>query len=83
MTEADIEVARLREENARLKAAQNSRVPGIVRLSVSTKGCVSLHGLQAWPVTLYRKQWLYILDHMGDEIRAFIETHKRDLRDKE
>jgi hypothetical protein len=49
---------------------------------VSDKGGVSVYGLGRFPVTLYKEQWLRLLD-MTDEIRAFIREHEGELKTKD
>ena len=61
------ELEKLRAENERLKKA--AARGGSIR--VSEKGGVSIYGLGRFPVTLYKEQWLRLLD-MADDIRAFI-----------
>ena len=80
MAEEDLktELARLRAENERLKS---ERVRG-VSLKVSEKGGVSVYGLGRFPVTLYKEQWIKILD-MADVIRAFIVDNNAQLKEKE
>lgn len=70
------ELERLRAENAALKSGGN------LRLKVSEKGGVSLYGMGRWPVTLYKEQWLKLLD-MADEIRVFIKANDGKLKVKE
>jgi hypothetical protein len=70
------ELARLRAENEALRARRGAP------LRVSDKGGVSVYGLGRFPVTLYKEQWLRLLD-MADEIRAFIREHERELKTKE
>jgi hypothetical protein len=72
------ELARLRAENEALKA----RAGRGGQLRVSEKGGVSVYGLGRFPVTLYKEQWLRLLD-MADEIRAFIREHEAQLKTKE
>ena len=72
------EIERLRAENERLKVRQSSRVA----LKVSEKGGVSVYGLGRFPVTLYKEQWLKLLE-MADDIRAFIAEHETELKAKE
>ena len=50
-------------------------------LKVSEKGGVSVYGLGRFPVTLYKEQWLRLLD-MADDIRAFIVEHESQLKAK-
>lgn len=71
------ELERLKAENERLKSSRG-RSTG---LKVSEKGGVSVYGLGRFPVTLYKEQWVKLLD-MGDEIRAFIKEHESELKAK-
>jgi hypothetical protein len=71
------ELERLRAENAALKG----RGAGATRLRVSEKGGVSVYGLGRFPVTLYKEQWLKLLD-MADEIRRFIAENDSSLKTK-
>ena len=72
------ELARLRAENETLRA----RTRRGTHLRVSEKGGVSVYGLGRFPVTLYKEQWVRLLD-MADEIRAFIREHEAELKTKE
>ena len=74
--ELQAEVARLKAENERLKGSQ-----GRVSLKVGAKGGVSLYGLGRFPVTLYKEQWVKLLD-MADDIRAFLREHDAELKAK-
>lgn len=74
----EAELARLRAENEALK----SRARRAGSLKVSDKGGVSVYGLGRFPVTLYKEQWLRLLD-MADEIRAFIRENEAQLKTKE
>ena len=69
MSDEDLkaELERLRTENAALKKG----APSAIRLKVSEKGAVSVYGMGRFPVTLYKEQWLKLLD-MSDDIRAFL-----------
>lgn len=71
------ELERLKAENARLKAANAKGTS----LRVSEKGGVSVYGLGRFPVTLYKEQWLKLLD-MASEIRSFISEHESQLKSK-
>jgi hypothetical protein len=73
----EAELARLRAENEALKG----RMRGSGQLRVSDKGGVSVYGLGRFPVTLYKEQWLRLLD-MAEEIRAFIRDHDAQLKTK-
>jgi hypothetical protein len=77
-TELQAELDRLRKENEDLRR----RSERAISLKVSQKGGVSLYGLGRFPVTLYKEQWLKILD-MVDEIREFIKNHESQLKTKD
>jgi hypothetical protein len=72
-----VELERLRAENERLK---NRSTRG-VSLKVSEKGGVSVYGLGRFPVTLYKEQWVRLLD-MAEDIRAFIKENDTSLKSK-
>jgi hypothetical protein len=72
------ELDRLKEENAALKKTSSRGLS----LKVSAKGAVSLYGMGRFPVTLYKEQWLKLLD-MNDQIRSFIKANERDLKTKD
>jgi len=72
------ELEKLKAENATLKKASASGLS----LKVSQKGALSLYGMGRFPVTLYKEQWLKILD-MADGIRAFIADNNDALKAKE
>lgn len=84
MAESDDEIRaeleRLRAENEALKASQPRR--GATALKVSEKGAVSVYGLGRFPVTLYKEQWVKLLD-MADEIRSFIAENQSRLKAKD
>ena len=72
------ELERLRRENAALRRGTSSGI----RIKVSEKGAVSVYGMGRFPVTLYKEQWLKLLD-MAAEIRAFIAANESQLKAKE
>ena len=72
------ELERLRAENERLKKAASRG--GSIR--VSEKGGVSVYGLGRFPVTLYKEQWLRLLD-MAEDIRGFIRDNADKLKVKD
>ena len=76
--ELKAELERLRNENASLKkgAARG------MSMKVSEKGGLSVYGMGRFPVTLYKEQWLKLLD-LSEEIRAFIAAHEGELKSKE
>lgn len=79
MSEDDLraELERLKAENEALKV----RGGRSVALRVSEKGGVSVYGLGRFPVTLYKEQWLKLLD-MADDIRTFIAQNEAKLKTK-
>jgi hypothetical protein len=80
MSDEDLraELERLRNENAALKRGSATGI----RLKVSEKGAVSVYGLGRFPVTLYKEQWLKLLD-MSSDIRAFIAANEAQLKAKD
>jgi hypothetical protein len=76
--EMKAELERLRSENAALKKRGSSPV----RMKVSEKGALSVYGMGRFPVTLYKEQWLKLLD-MSSEIRAFIAENEAQLKAKD
>ena len=76
--ELKAELERLRSENATLKKGATAGI----RMKVSEKGAVSIYGMGRFPVTLYKEQWLKLLD-MSDEIRAFIAANEAKLKARE
>ena len=80
MSEEDLkaELERLRSENASLKKGASTGI----RMKVSEKGAVSIYGMGRFPVTLYKEQWLKLLD-MAAEIRSFIAENDAHLKAKE
>jgi hypothetical protein len=73
------ELERLRKENEQLK--QSQRGPRAVSMKVSEKGGLSVYGLGRFPVTLYKEQWLKLLE-MADQIRTFIRENEGSLKTK-
>lgn len=68
--ETKAELERLRNKNAALKKGASAGI----RLKVSEKG--------RFPVTLYKEQWLKLLN-MADDIRAFIAANEAQLKAKD
>jgi hypothetical protein len=77
-SEMKAELERLRAENAQLKTKEK----GGISLKVSEKGALSLYGMGRFPVTLYKEQWLRVLDSAA-EIKAFIQENDSKLKAKE
>lgn len=83
MADLDVnaEIARLREENARLTARMQAQARAKVSLKVSDKGGVSVYGLGRFPVTLYASQWRTLLAST-DLIAGFLADHAGELTEK-
>jgi len=80
MSDEDLkaELERLRSENAALKKGAASGIS----MKVSEKGAVSIYGMGRFPVTLYKEQWLKLLER-ADDIRAFIAQNESRLKTKD
>jgi hypothetical protein len=76
--ELKAELEKLKAENEALKARGTKGVS----LKVSEKGGVSVYGLGRFPVTLYKEQWLKLLD-LAEDLRAFIRENDARLKKKE
>lgn len=72
------ELERLRKENEALKKGASTGIT----MKVSEKGALSVYGMGRFPVTLYKEQWLKLLD-MSDDIRAFITANEGKLKTKD
>jgi hypothetical protein len=79
MSDEDLkaELERLRNENAALKKGAATGIS----MKVSEKGALSIYGMGRFPVTLYKEQWLKLLD-MSDQIRSFIAANDAHLKTK-
>lgn len=80
MSDEDLkaELERLRSENAALKKGAATGIS----MKVSEKGALSIYGMGRFPVTLYKEQWLKLMD-MSAEIRAFIAANEGRLKTKD
>ncbi len=72
------EIERLRAENESLKKAPAKGLS----FRVSEKGAVSVYGMGRFPVTLYKEQWLRLLD-MKEQLLAFIQENDSKLKTKD
>lgn len=75
-------MARLEAENKRLREEIEQRKTGQLRLKVSEKGALSIYGLGRFPVTLYKEQWIRLLDFAG-EIKSFLKENDQLLKTKQ
>jgi hypothetical protein len=74
--ELKAEIERLKKENQDL---QNLNSTDDLSLKIGQKGGLSLYGLGRFPVTLYKNQWLKLINYT-DTIAAFIEVHNNELK---
>ncbi len=74
------ELQRLKAENEALKSSKPPR--GTLSMKVSEKGALSVYGLGRFPVTLYKEQWLKLMN-MSEEILAFIKDNNDRLKTKD
>ena len=68
----------MRSENAALKKGASTGIT----MKVSEKGGLSVYGMGRFPVTLYKEQWLKLLD-LSDDIRAFIAANEGKMKTKD
>jgi len=73
------ELERLRAENENLKKTKRG---GALSMKVSEKGALSVYGMGRFPVTLYKEQWLKLLN-IADEIQKFISDNDHLLKTKD
>ena len=71
------QIERLTAENEALKRSSSKGLS----MKVSEKGALSVYGLGRFPVTLYKEQWLRLLD-MTEDIRGFIKQNEVQLKSK-
>lgn len=74
------ELAEARAQNAKLQAKLAKR--STISMKVSEKGALSVYGLGRFPVTLYVGQWERLFAII-DQIKAFINAHRSELKTKE
>jgi len=79
---AEEKLARLEAENRALKEQVEQRRSGQLRLKISEKGGLSVYGLGRFPVTLYKEQWIRLLDQ-ADEIKEFLKENDQQLKAKQ
>jgi hypothetical protein len=69
------ELERLRAENQALKKKKSDNIT----FKVGQKGGMSMYGLGRFPVTLYKSQWILLLD-AADKIREFLKDNDQELK---
>ena len=72
------EIERLKAENESLKKAPTKGLS----FKVSEKGAVSVYGMGRFPVTLYKEQWIRLMDRK-EELLAFIQENDSRLKTKD
>ena len=72
------ELERLRSENSAFKKGAASGIT----MKVSEKGGLSVYRIGLFPITLYKEQWLRLMD-MSDAMRAFIAANNTVLKTKD
>ena len=80
MSQAEMlaELEALKQENASLKK-QTTRG---LSMKVSERGGLSIYGLGRFPVTLYKEQWMKLMD-VADEVKRFMAAHDHELTSKQ
>ncbi|WP_186645593.1 hypothetical protein [Fluviispira vulneris] len=76
------ELERLRAENAILKSEKKSSHNKEISFKIGEKGGLSVYGLGRFPVTLYKEQWIRLLDKEKD-IREYLNNNADKLKSKE
>ena len=79
---AEQKLARLEAENRALKEQVEQRRSGHLRLKISEKGGLSVYGLGRFPVTLYKEQWIRLLEQT-EEIKEFLKANDQQLKVKQ
>jgi hypothetical protein len=79
---AEQRLARLEAENKALREQIEQRKTGQMRLKISEKGGLSVYGLGRFPVTLYKEQWVRLLDY-SEEIKKFLQANDQQLKAKQ
>ncbi len=72
------EIQRLRAQLAQQQKMLRAFQTQGTTIRVAKSGGLSVYGLGKYPTTLYRSQWVKLLD-MGDTIRAFMVEHEHEL----
>lgn len=76
------EIEKLKAENNALKSEKKSSGMKEISFKIGEKGGLSVYGLGRFPVTLYKEQWIKLLDKSND-IRDFLNSNADKLKTKE
>lgn len=76
-----VQISAAELEALRAKAAKSDK-PQKITLKVGKSGALSIYGLQRFPVTLYKGQWLKVAEIMP-QIQEFIKANAAALKEKE
>ncbi len=80
--ELQAEIEKLKAENNALKSEKKAMAPKEISFKIGEKGGLSVYGLGRFPVTLYKEQWLKLLNK-SEEIRDFLNANADKLKSKE
>ena len=76
------EIDKLKAENSALKNEKKTNTTKEISFKIGEKGGLSVYGLGRFPVTLYKEQWLKLLNK-AEEIKEFLELNADKLKSKE
>ncbi len=76
------ELEKLKAENEALKSSKKAGMSKEISFKIGEKGGLSVYGLGRFPVTLYKEQWLRLLDK-SDDIRDYLKQNEDKLKTKE
>jgi hypothetical protein len=74
------QLAYLQEERKLLQARLAQKSQRRVQVKMNEKGTISFHGVGRWPTTLYRSQWLTLIENIGlvqeciDQNKDFLDS---------
>lgn len=83
MDDLKAEIEKLRAENNALRSSKQSGGDAReISFKIGEKGGLSVYGLGRFPVTLYKEQWLKLLDK-HQNIRDFLKENDHRLKTKD
>ena len=81
LKELQAELARIKTENEKLKKEVQEKKEVGLKFKVSEKGALSVYGLGRFPTTLYKSQWIALLNEK-ERILEFINNNNSALAEK-